>query len=62
MIAIRHSAPGNGAGQDTPGLMQRLLSALRRLRGEHRYRPEKHYMRGPGPKSTSERGSSETDT
>ena len=36
-------------------LIQMLRSLLRRMIGDvsarNRYRPERHYMRGPGPKS-----------
>jgi hypothetical protein len=28
-----------------------LQSLLKRLKGHQRYRPERHYMRGPGPKA-----------
>jgi hypothetical protein len=28
-----------------------LQSLLKRLRPQHTYRPERHYMRGPGPKA-----------
>jgi hypothetical protein len=28
-----------------------LHSLLKRLRTEEKYRPERHYMRGPGPKA-----------
>jgi hypothetical protein len=34
-----------------PVMMRRLLRGLRRPAAPSRYRPEKHYMRGPGPKS-----------
>jgi hypothetical protein len=27
-----------------------LIEGLQRLRQTNRYRPERHYMRGPGPK------------
>lgn len=28
-----------------------LQSILKRFKGEAKYRPERHYMRGPGPKT-----------
>jgi hypothetical protein len=34
-----------------PDRVGRLLRRWRALGASHRYRPEKHYMRGPGPKS-----------
>ena len=37
----------------TSGLVQALLALRARL---VRYRPEKHYMRGPGPKTLSKLG------
>jgi hypothetical protein len=36
-----------------------LQSLLKRLKAEPKYRPERHYMRGPGPKAraiTEQRG------
>jgi hypothetical protein len=33
-------------------IVQRLIMAV-----SDRYRPERHYMRGPGPKSHAQRGS-----
>ena len=36
-----------------------LQSLLKRLKAEPKYRPERHYMRGPGPKAravTQQRG------
>jgi hypothetical protein len=46
-------------GMFTP-LLRRIVRAVRRLRQPrniNRYKPEKHYMRGPGPKSLSKRDS-----
>ena len=34
----------------------RLVNALLALRASARYHPEKHYMRGPGPKTLSKLG------
>jgi hypothetical protein len=34
----------------------RLVDALLAMRATARYRPEKHYMRGPGPKTLSKLG------
>jgi len=49
---VAHIADANLA-RDPAHPASRILSAIgrawRRL-SEHRYRPERHYMRGPGPK------------
>jgi hypothetical protein len=37
-------------------LMARGLARWRKWRSPDRYRPEKHYMRGPGPKNSGKAG------
>lgn len=41
-------------------LVQKIL-ALRSTLARYRYRPEKHYMRGPGPKTLSKLGGAYRD-
>jgi len=55
---LSHDAYALGRVSDTmrkgnSGLVQALLALRSRLT---RYRPEKHYMRGPGPKTLSKLG------
>jgi hypothetical protein len=55
---LSHDAYAFGGVSDTmrkgnSGLVQALLALRSRLT---RYRPEKHYMRGPGPKTLSKLG------
>ena len=46
-----------GCRSERPGMNHRLVEALLALRSRGaRYRPEKHYMRGPGPKTLSKLG------
>jgi hypothetical protein len=42
--------------KSTSGLVQALLALRSRLARNPRYHPEKHYMRGPGPKTLSKLG------
>lgn len=54
----------------TPSLYEKIKTALGRMRVEsgdvrsvRRYQPEKHYMRGPGPKTQAKRqGHPQTDS
>jgi hypothetical protein len=41
--------------------ISRALARWRRATSPNRYRPEKHYMRGPGPKARGEAGSNGRD-
>jgi hypothetical protein len=52
--AVNHIGPTRA--NDTKKTMIYKLAAvlqtlLKRLKGHERYRPERHYMRGPGPKA-----------
>jgi hypothetical protein len=52
--AVNHAGPSRI--NDTNNTMVYKLAAalqsiLKRFRGEAKYRPERHYMRGPGPKA-----------
>jgi hypothetical protein len=51
MEAPSFSRPYSGFLFRLPQLARNLLLRLRPRAGTQRYRPEKHYMRGPGPKS-----------
>ncbi len=57
-ISVRQYQPvGNhtGFGKDRITMIWKITSALnavvRFLRNDDKYRPERHYMRGPGPKA-----------
>jgi hypothetical protein len=52
-IIRRHSASGtmHGCAMDFRNRFWRLLLSLRRFIPRERYRPERHYMRGPGPRT-----------
>jgi hypothetical protein len=52
--AVNHAVAGHA--NDTKKTMIYKLTAalqtlLKRLRAQERYHPERHYMRGPGPKA-----------
>jgi hypothetical protein len=38
------------------GAVERLIARWRQATASDHYRPEKHYMRGPGPKNSSKVG------
>ena len=51
---LNHAGPDRANDTNKP-MIYKLAAALHwlilRLKGHNRYRPERHYMRGPGPKA-----------
>ena len=64
LVASNRTAPSAGLGiwVDTPATFFAAAKAWRQLQKAlfDRYRPELHYMRGPGPKSREKHGALQT--